>query len=49
MKKRVIALLLCMTTALSFGACGKDNKQTDTQESASEVFDGKSSASMDID
>ena len=48
MKKRVIALLLCMTTALSFGACGNNNKQTDTQESASEVFDGKSSANMDI-
>ena len=56
MKKRVVILFLCMTMALSMGACAKSDKKTstqqgtqETQETASEVFEGPHSAQMKLD
>ena len=54
MKKRVVILFLCMTMVLSMGACGTDSDkkastQQETQETASEVFDGPHSAQMKLD
>ncbi len=51
MKKRIIALLLCVTAALSAG-CGKDAKTKETQEdtqTAQEVYKGPASVDIDID
>lgn len=52
MKKRIIALLLCMTTVLSFCACGSDNKEKDTQEGTQEAtatYNGPASVDMELD
>lgn len=52
MKKRIIALLLCMTTAFSFSACGKGDGEKETQEStqkAQETYKGPASVDIDID
>ena len=51
MKKRIIALLLCMTTAFSMAACGSGSKNgtESTEGVAQETYNGKSSAQMDID
>ncbi|MGN0414303.1 MAG: FKBP-type peptidyl-prolyl cis-trans isomerase [Agathobacter sp.] len=54
MKKRTIAILLCMTTALAFAGCGKNAQAGDTQstqgtEAAVITYNGPSSAQMDID
>ena len=54
MKKRTIAILLCMTTALAFTGCGKNAQAGDTQstqgtEAEVETYNGPSSAQMDID
>ena len=51
MKKRIIALLLCMTTAFSMVACGSGSKNgtESTEGVAQEKYNGKSSAQMDID
>ena len=51
MKKRIIALLLCMTTAFSMVACGSGSKNgtESTEGVAQETYNGKSSAQMDID
>lgn len=54
MKKRTIAILLCMTTALVFAGCGKNAQAGDTQstqgtEAAVITYNGPSSAQMDID
>ena len=50
MKKRIIALLLCMTTAFSMVACGSGSKNgtESTEGVAQETYNGKSSAQMDI-
>lgn len=51
MKKRIIALMLCMTTILAFNGCGKAKTQ-DTEQSTEKVqatYNGPSSAQMDID
>ena len=52
MKKRIIALLLCMTTAFSFSACGKGDGEKETQEStqkAQATYKGPASVDIDID
>lgn len=51
MKKRTIAILLCMMTVLTFAGCGKNAQNAGTQgtESAVETYNGPSSAQMDID
>lgn len=48
MKKRVIALLLCVTAVLSAG-CGGDGKPEDTQDGTQEVYKGPASVDIDID
>jgi FKBP-type peptidyl-prolyl cis-trans isomerase (trigger factor) len=48
MKKKMIALLLCMTTVLTFGGCGKGG-DSDTETKATSTYTGISSAQMDID
>lgn len=49
MKKRTIALLLCMTTVLLMGGCGKDNQSTQGTEAETTEYQGLSSAQMDVD
>lgn len=51
MKKRIIALMLCMTTILAFNGCGNAKTQDTEQstESAKATYNGPSSAQMDID
>ena len=51
MKKRIIALMLCMTTILAFNGCGKAKTQDTEQstEKAQATYNGPSSAQMDID
>lgn len=53
MKKKAVALFLCMAMACSMGACGTKDTQSSTQqgteETASEVFEGAHSAQMDLD
>lgn len=49
MKKKTVALLLCMTVVLTFGGCGKDNDSTQGTESGVEAYHGTSSAQMNID
>ena len=51
MKKRTIAILLCMMTVLTFTGCGKNDQNSGTQgtEAAAEEYNGPSSAQMDID
>ena len=51
MKKRTIAILLCMMTVLTFTGCGKNDQNSGTQgtEAAAEDYNGPSSAQMDID
>lgn len=51
MKKRTIAILLCMMTALTIVGCGKNAQNAGTQgtEAAVETYHGPSSAQMDID
>ena len=51
MKKRTIAILLCMMTVLTFTGCGKNGQNSGTQgtEAAAEEYNGPSSAQMDID
>lgn len=51
MKKRKIAILLCMMTVLTFTGCGKNDQNSGTQgtEAAAEDYNGPSSAQMDID
>lgn len=51
MKKRMIALLLCMTTVFMLGACGKDNNSGETQQGTEveNTAGGLASANMEID
>ena len=51
MKKRIIALMLCMTTILAFNGCGKAKTQGTEQstEKAQATYNGPSSAQMDIE
>ena len=51
MKKRIIALMLCMTTILAFNGCGNARTQDTEQstENAKATYNGPSSAQMDID
>lgn len=53
MKKRIIALLLCVTTVFTMTACGKDASQKETEasteESVQETYNGPSSAQIAID
>ena len=51
MKKRIIALMLCMTTVLAFNGCGNAKTQDTEQstENAKVTYNGPSSAQMDID
>lgn len=51
MKKRMIALLLCMTTVLAMTGCGNGSQKgtEGTEISAQETYNGPSSAQMDID
>lgn len=48
MKKRIIALLLCMTTAFSFSACGKGEGEKETQDTQTAQATYKGPASVDI-
>lgn len=55
MKKRMIALLLCMTTVFAMTGCGngsngsKKGTEAATESSVQETYNGPSSAQMDID
>ena len=49
MKKRIIAVALCMATIFVFGGCGKDNGTQQQTEAATETYEGPSSAQMEID
>ena len=50
MKKRTIAILLCMMTALTFTGCGKNGQNAGTQGTEAAVeYNGTASAQMDID
>lgn len=51
MKKRMIALLLCMTTVFAMTGCGNGSQKgtEGTEISAQETYNGPSSAQMDID
>ena len=51
MKKRIIALMLCMTTILAFNGCGNARTQDTEQstENAKATYNGPGSAQMDID
>ena len=52
MKKRMIALLLCMTTVFAMTGCGNGSQkgtETATESSVQETYNGPSSAQMDID
>ena len=52
MKKRMIALLLCMTTGFAMTGCGNGSQkgtETATESSVQETYNGPSSAQMDID
>ncbi len=52
MKKRMIALLLCMTTVFAMTGCGNGSQkgtEAATESSVQETYNGPSSAQMDID
>ena len=55
MKKRMIALLLCMTTVFAMTGCGNGSNgsqkgtEAATESSVQETYNGPSSAQMDID
>ena len=52
MKKRMIALLLCMTTVFAMSGCGNGSQKSTesaTESSVQETYNGPSSAQMDID
>lgn len=52
MKKRMIALLLCMTTVFAMTGCGnglQKGTEAATESSVQETYNGPSSAQMDID
>lgn len=52
MKKRMIALLLCMTTIFAMTGCGnglQKGTESATESTAQETYNGPSSAQMDID
>lgn len=52
MKKRMIALLLCMTTVFAMTGCGNGSQkgtEAVTESSVQETYNGPSSAQMDID
>lgn len=52
MKKRMIALLLCMTTVFAMTGCGNGSQkgtESATESTAQETYNGPSSAQMDID
>lgn len=55
MKKRMIALLLCMTTVFAMTGCGNGSNESQkgteatTESSVQETYNGPSSAQMDID
>lgn len=52
MKKRMIALLLCMTTVFAMTGCGNGSQkgtEATTESSVQETYNGPSSAQMDID
>ena len=55
MKKRMIALLLCMTTVFAMTGCGNGSNgsqkgtEATTESSVQETYNGPSSAQMDID
>ena len=49
MKKRMIALLLCMTTILTLGACGSNHNQGETQQGTEVQNNAGGLASADID
>lgn len=52
MRKRMIALLLCMTTVFAMTGCGNGSQkgtEAATESSVQETYNGPSSAQMDID